>query len=196
MRKTLIFNLIFAGLFIGGCANTSEVLSAKSYSSSIADKWMIHADSVEPEHREIWEKACLQQWQKLGLSAVSARQYWQDSGAQSALLRATQEAGFDQLIILDTKALLLSKHSPSQPEVNTIEKEIGSANNEKIKTYLDQTDNTLPEQRINVDIYPLTNTNNKPLHLTITSHEANQLHKIARSQCQALVKFIHTGQHN
>lgn len=194
MHKPLIFALIFTGFVLGGCANTSEVLSANSYSSSLTDKWAIHVDSIELGHRETWEKACLKEWQKLGLSALPTPQDWLDSNTLSALLRAAQEAGFDQLVILDTQALLLTKHQSSQAEINTIEKEINAANNKKIKTYLDQIDQALPEQHINVEIYPLTHAKDKPLHFTLASHEANQLDKIARSQCQALAKFIREGQ--
>src|SRR5699024_4751166 len=78
---------------------------------------------------------------------------------------------------------------------NTFEKEFNGGERHTIKTYRDQVDDSQPQQRISVDIYPLA-THNKPQRLAVDSHEANQLHKIARSQCKALAEFIQAGQHS
>lgn len=190
-QKLAILALVLA---LAACANTSQVHSTKGYPSQSADKWVIHAETVEPEHRQLWESTCTKAWQKAGIAAEPAFTHWQDEEIQSSTLEKAQAAGFTQLLVLDTRALLLPQPKSAHPAGNTFEKEFNGGEHKKIKTYRDQVDDSQPQQRISVDVYPLNAAINKPQRLAVDSHEANQLHKIARSQCQALAEFIQTGQ--
>lgn len=188
------FIILALVLALGACANTSQVLSTKQYSSQHSDKWVLHAQTAEPEHRELWESSCVKAWHNAGLSAEPAFKHWQSQEVQSSTLEQAQAAGFTQVLVLDTRALLLPQAKSAHPVGNTFEKEFNGGERHTIKTYRDQVDDSQPQQRISVDIYPLA-THNKPQRLAVDSHEANQLHKIARSQCKALAEFIQAGQH-
>jgi|SRR5699024_7291399 len=190
-HPSLIFALVLA---LGACANTSQVHSTKGYPSQPTDTWVIHAETVEPEHRQLWENTCTKAWQKAGIAAEPAFAHWQDKEVQSSTLQKAQTAGFTQLLVLDTRALLLPQPKSAHPAGNTFEKEFNGGELKKIKTYRDQIDDSQPQQGISVDIYPLNAATNKPQRLAVDSHEANQLHKIAQSQCKALAEFIQSGQ--
>lgn len=176
------------------CANTSQVHSQHVYPSTAADTWAIHAQTVEPEHRGLWEKACTKAWEKAGLNATPAATLWPNGEVQREHLEQAKAAGFTQLLVLDTRGLLLSNPYLGEPSTLAYERNSNTGGQGKFKTYRDQVDDNLPQQEVSVEVYPLNGASSKPQHLTVDSHEANELHKIARSQCQALAEFVKQGQ--
>src|SRR5699024_2892511 len=83
----------------------SQVHSTKGHPSQPTETWVIHAETVEPEHRQLWENTCTKAWQKAGIAAEPAFAHWQDKEVQSSTLQKAQTAGFTQLLVLDTRAL-------------------------------------------------------------------------------------------
>lgn len=174
---------------LAGCASTSAVSTLTPHVKPNNDAtWLIFAEAVEPSHQILFEKQCVNAWQKAGLHASAAHQVLpQTQGDNSELIAHAQAAGFDQLIIIDSTSTQLQapQFSHSLPTISATRDQRGT----HVQNYRELAEQPTVGQRTVADIYPLQHTG-KATRIQVDSNEANNIKRISRSQCKALATYL------
>src|SRR5699024_4742646 len=187
IKKKLAITVLAATL--GGCASTSSVSVVTPGLTPKEDgAWLIFVETPENHHRNVWEEQCVAAWRKKGLIAKAAvMQFPELKQHNEHLISRATAAGFDQLIVIDATGTLL--HSPTFQQQAPMLTMRHDQQGTSIKNYRQLANEQAASQYTTAEIHPLRSTG-KTLRVNIQSHEANNIKRISRSQCQALVKYI------
>lgn len=181
--------LLLAASLLNGCASTSQITAlTQQFTIEPDGKWLIYAQTPEPEQQALLEQECVAAWQQAGLYASATHNtFAQPASTHTALLAEAKAAGYSQLIIIDNSnsQLQAPQFSGQAPTISATRDESGT----RVLHFAELSGQARPHQQAVADIYPL-NGQQKAARLQVNSHEANNLKRISRSQCKALANFI------
>ncbi|MQX53735.1 hypothetical protein [Alcanivorax sediminis] len=194
--RSLIAALLPA-LLLTGCASTTDVATRYTSDGSFPkqDQLLLVAHTPEGSVRETWELTCRDIFSSDSLTILLSHQelpLWYEGGKQR-ILHWAQETGVDRILVVELTHLLIDAAEPPQP-VNQL-------------NAMNQTPGSLPptwEVGIGGDLRKadipealrqhgaeLINAEGNPIWTGVaTTHEANNMAVIAKSQCQALRKTL------
>lgn len=194
--RSLIAALLPA-LLLTGCASTTDVATRYTSDGSFPkqDQLLLVAHTPEGSVRETWELTCRDIFSSDSLTILLSHQelpLWYEGGKQR-ILHWAQETGVDRILVVELTHLLIDAAEPPQP-VNQL-------------NAMNQTPGSLPptwEVGIGGDLRKadipealrqhgaeLVNAEGNPIWTGVaTTHEANNMAVIAKSQCQALRKTL------
>ncbi|MED5239193.1 MAG: hypothetical protein VX379_06425 [Pseudomonadota bacterium] len=195
MRSLLI--VLFPTLLLAGCASTTEVTTRFTSEESFpaTDRMLLVAHTPEGGVRETWELTCRDIFSSDSLTILLSHQelpLWYEGGKQR-ILDWAQNTGVDRVLVVELTHLLIDAAEPPQPvnQLNAMNQPPGSPPptwEMGIGGDLKQAD--VPEA-LRQHGAELINAQGSPIWTGVaTTHEANNMVAIAKSQCQALRKTL------
>lgn len=188
---------LLPAILLTGCASTTEITTR--YTSEDAfptqNQLLLVAHTPEGSVRETWELTCRDIFSSDSLTVLLSHQelpLWYEGGKQRILTWA-QETGVDRILAVELTHLLIDAAEPPQPgnQLNAMDQPPGSPPptwEMGIGGDLKKAD--IPEA-LRQHGAELINAEGSPIWTGIaTTHEANNMVAIAKSQCQALRKTL------
>lgn len=189
--------LLCSLVLLSGCASTSDI-STRYFDEDIpsAQQILLVARSAENKTRMQWEKICLSELSETGKPIVASHQVMSNlsDGYNQALTGwASQQTLLTDVLIFEISGLLLAP--PQIPPGNEVsveryspEQPIGESTWKF--SFGQQENQTIPPERIITETRLLTSEGKTRWEGLVTSHEANDMAAIARSQCKALAPML------
>lgn len=189
--------LLCSLVLLSGCASTSDI-STRYFDEDIpsAQQILLVARSAENKTRAQWEKICLSELSETDKPIVASYQVMPNlsEGYNQALTGwASQQTLLTDVLIFEISGLLLAP--PQIPPGNEVsverynpEQPIGEPT-WKISFGKKETQPTPPDRTI-TEVRVLTSKGKTRWEGLVTSHEANDITAIARSQCKALAPML------
>ena len=188
---------LLPALLLTGCASTTEITtrftSEETYPRQ--NQLLLVAHTPEGSVRETWELTCRDIFSSDSLTILLSHQelpLWYEGGKQR-ILDWAQETGVDRILVVELTHLLIDAAEPPQPvnQLNAMNQPPGSPPptwEVGIGGDLKKTD--IPDA-LRQHGAELINAQGSPIWTGVaTTHEANNMAVIAKSQCQALRKTL------
>lgn len=190
--RALIATLLPA-LLLTGCASTTDVTTRFTNEQAYPrqDQLLLVAHTPEGGVRETWELTCRDIFSSNSLTVLLSHQelpLWYEGGKQRILSWA-QETGVDRILVVELTHLLIDAAEPPQPvnQLNAMNQPPGSPPPTwEVGIGGDLKKADIPEA-LRQHGAELIDAEGTPIWTGIaTTHEANNMTAIAKSQCQAL----------
>lgn len=180
-------------LLLTGCASTTDVTTRFTNEQAYPrqDQLLLVAHTPEGGVRETWELTCRDIFSSNSLTVLLSHQelpLWYEGGKQRILSWA-QETGVDRILVVELTHLLIDAAEPPQPvnQLNAMNQPPGSPPPTwEVGIGGDLKKADIPEA-LRQHGAELIDAEGTPIWTGIaTTHEANNMTAIAKSQCQAL----------
>ncbi|MGB2248536.1 MAG: hypothetical protein ACPH3N_12735 [Alcanivorax sediminis] len=194
--RSLIAALLPA-LLLTGCASTTDVATRYTSDGSFPKQGqlLLVAHTPEGSVRETWELTCRDIFSSDSLTILLSHQelpLWYEGGKQR-ILHWAQETGVDRILVVELTHLLIDAAEPPQPvnQLNAMNQPPGSLPPTwEVGIGGDLKKADIPEA-LRQHGAELINAEGNPIWTGVaTTHEANNMAVIAKSQCQALRKTL------
>ncbi len=184
-------------LLLAGCASTTEVNTRFTSDETFPrqNSLLLVAHTPEGGVRETWELTCRDIFSSDSLTILLSHQeipLWYEGGKQRILSWA-QETGVDRILVVELTHLLIDAAEPPQPvnQLNAMDQVPGSPPPTWEVGIGGDLKKAGIEEALRQHGTELINAEGTPIWTGVaTTHEANNMAAIAKSQCKALRKTL------